>query len=371
MVPKRRVTIKRVAEEAGVSVQTVSRVINDRPDVADKTRKRVLQIIDRLGFRPSNIARSLIHGRSCTLGVVGYGLEYFGPSRTLSGIEHQANELGYTLLLSLLREPEGEGGIQILHDMVAHHVDGMIWAVPEIGTNRDWMREEISQIPVPIVFLDTQSRPNLPVVNVDNRSGGRLATKHLLDQGYQNIGLIAGPSSWWSAHQRELGWRDALGEAGIAVKDNLIVEGNWSASSGERGLAQLLEQQPRPDAVFACNDQMALGVLKATREMGLKVPDDLAVIGFDDIPEAAFFYPPLSTMRQDLDELGRRAVRELGRLIEATMEGEADAQPETVLLKPELIVRASTSAKNPIAETKEEGGALQIKTQKQREANPE
>lgn len=342
MVVKKRVTIKQVAKEAGVSTQTVSRVINNRPYVAPETRQRVLQVIDKLGYRPSNIARSLIQGRSCTLGVVGYGLEYFGPSRTLSGIEQQANGLGYSLLLSLIRQPEKNDVEQVLRDMLSRYVDGIVWAVPEIGNNRDWTQQEIPQLSVPVVFLSMQPHSNLSVVAVNNRSGGRMATKHLLAQGYQNIGLITGPLTWWEARQRQLGWQDALEEAGITIENNLVVEGDWTAESGERGLHQLLEQHPDIDAVFVCNDQMALGAMQAARQMGVRIPEDLAVVGFDDIPESAYFYPPLSTVRQDMVELGRRAVRELGCMIEANQQGEVVVEPKAILLQPQLIIRGSS-----------------------------
>ena len=336
-----KITIRDVAAAAGVSRQTVSRVLNNKPDVAPQTRQRILGIIDQLGYRPSSIARSLTQGRSFTLGVVSYGVQYFGPSHTLVGIEHQANELGYTLLLGLMRQPE-MSGVQLLHDMLSYHVDGIIWAVSEIGNNRDWMQRELCGLTVPVVFLDTQPCANLSVVNVDNRGGGYLATKHLLDQGYGNIGLITGPSPWWSARQRRLGWQDALEEANLAVEDSLVVEGTWSARSGERGLGQLLEQHPHVDALFACNDQMALGALKAARNLGRRVPQDLAIVGFDDVPEAAFFCPPLSTVRQDLDGLGRCAVRELDRLIQAQQQGDSDVELQTFSLQPELIVRESS-----------------------------
>ena len=354
---KRRVTIKQVAKEAGVSTQTVSRVINHRPDVAPETRRRVLQVIDRLGYRPSNIARSLIQGRSYTLGVVGYGLEYFGPSRTLSGIERQANELGYSLLLSLIRQPEKNDVEQILRELLSRYVDGIVWAVPEIGNNRDWTQQEIAQLSVPIVFLSTQPHSNQSVVAVDNRSGGRMATQHLLDQGYQNIGLITGPLDWWEARQRHLGWQDALKE--VAVENNLVAKGDWAAESGERGLRQLLEQRPDIDAVFVCNDQMALGALQAARQMGVRVPEDLALVGFDDIPESAYFYPPLSTVRQDMVELGRRAVRELGRMIEASQQGKAVVAPKAILLQPQLIIRESSVVPKPTDEAVEEGESVQ------------
>ena len=337
-----RTTIRDVAAVAGVSYQTVSRVLNNKPDVAEETRQRVLEVIEQLGYQPSSIARSLTQGRSYTLGVVSYGVEFYGPANTLSGIEHQANELGYTLLLSLMRHPE-TSGVQVLRDMLSYYVDGIVWAVSGIGDSREWTEKEMSHLSIPVVLLDMPPSPHLSIVNVDSRRGGYMATRHLLDQGYQTIGLIAGPLDWWAARQRKLGWQEALEEAGLAIEDSLVVEGTWSAASGERGLGRLLEQHPSVDAVFASNDQMALGVLKAARETGRRVPEDLAVVGFDDIPEAAFFCPPLSTVRQDLDELGRCAVRELGRMIEARQRGEAAVDPISISLQPELIVRESSN----------------------------
>jgi LacI family transcriptional regulator len=267
-------------------------------------------------------------------------LEYFGPSRTLSGIEQQANELGYSLLLSLMRQPEKNDAEQVLRDMLSRYVDGIIWAMPEIGNNRDWIQQGTPQLSVPIVFLSMEPHPNLSVVAVDNRSGGRMATEHLLDQGYQTIGLITGPLDWWEARQRQLGWQDALNET--RTEDHLVVEGDWTAESGERGLRQLLEQRPDMDAVFVCNDQMALGALQAARQMGIRVPADLALVGFDDIPESAYFYPPLSTVRQDMVELGRCAVRELGCIIEASQQGRAVVEPKVILLQPQLVIRESS-----------------------------
>jgi DNA-binding LacI/PurR family transcriptional regulator len=341
-----KTTIRDVAAAAGVSRQTISRVLNDKPDVAEETRQRVLEVIERLGYRPSIIARSLTQGRSCTLGVVSYGVQYFGPSHTLAGIEQEANELGYTLLLSLTRQPEMSGA-PFLRDMLSYHVDGVIWAVSEIGSNRDWVIEELSQLPVPVVFLDTHPYSNLSVVNVDNRAGGYLATTHLVAEGYRQIGLIAGPLNWWSARERKLGWEGALKEADLTADDSLVVEGTWSAASGERALHRLLEQHPAVQAVFACNDQMALGALKAARKLERRIPEDLAVVGFDDVPESRFFHPPLSTVRQDLGELGRCAVRELHRVIEGRRQHRGDSEPRTIVLQPELVIRESSVVQAP------------------------
>lgn len=347
VIASRRLTMREVAEQAGVSTQTVSRVLNHRPDVAPETRQRVQQIIDRLGYQANNVARSLVQGRSFTLGVVAWGLEYFGPSRTLSGVEQEASDLGYVLLLSLIRQPGNGDVVQLLRDVLARQVDGIVWAVPEIGSNRDWIRKESSRLPVPVVFLSMQPQPNLSVVAIDNRIAGRMATRHLLDVGYENVGLITGPLAWWEARQRQSGWQDALDEAGIPIERNLVVEGDWEAASGERGLRRLLEQRPDVEAVFVSNDQMALGALQAARKLGVRVPEDLALVGVDDIPESVYSCPPLSTVRQDMVELGRCAVRELGRTIQATQQGQALVEPKTILLEPELIIRESSLVPKP------------------------
>jgi LacI family transcriptional regulator len=220
-------------------------------------------------------------------------------------------------------------------------VDGIIWAVPEIGENRAWLDNKTLRPSVPIAFLSMEPRPDQFVVAVDNYSGGLTATRHLITQGCQKIGLITGPLDWWEARQRKLGWKEALESVGLPAKHSYIAEGNWSTSSGEHGLAQLLARHPEIDGVFACNDRMALGALKTARQLGRRVPKDLAIVGFDDIQDSAYFYPSLSTVRQDMIELGRRAVRELGKEIEADQHGESLA-PKTVLLRPDLIVRESS-----------------------------
>jgi len=343
---KKKTTIKHVAQEAGVSTQTVSRVINQRPDVAAETRLRVQSVIDRLGYQPSYIARSLIQGRSFTLGVVAYGLDYYGPSRMLSGIERQANDLGFTLLLSLIRQPDPTDHTpeRLLRDMLARQVDGIIWAVPDIGMNRAWIEKGIQSLTVPVVFLSMEARQGLSVVAIDNRSGGRAATEHLLARGYHQVGHVTGPLDWWEARQRQLGWQDALEDAGMAIEGNLVAFGNWSAESGMLGLRHLLEQRPDVEAVFFGNDQMALGGIRAARQLGLRIPEDVAIVGFDDIPESAYFCPPLSTVSQPIFDLGAHAVRELTRRIEASQTGDATVQPRASLIQPQLVIRESSTA---------------------------
>lgn len=344
MIAKKSVTIKEVARAAGVSAQTVSRVLNERADVSAETRQRVRDVIAELGYSPNIIARSLIQGRSHTIGVVGYGLSYYGPSRTITGLERRANELGYSLLLSLLREPEASTGQNILDHLLMRKVDGIIWAIPEIGEHRTALLGAMHNVPVPVVFINMDPRPGLPVVSVDNYAGGRRAVEHLLTQGCRKVAVITGPDTWLESRQREAGWRDAMLAAGLPGQDALEplkVAGDWYPESGETGLERLLAQDATIDAVFAFNDQMALGALKAARRLGLRVPQDLAVVGFDDIPEACYFHPALTTLRQPLIELGSQAVRVLHHML--SLKEEEAYTPEQLTLQPELVVRASST----------------------------
>lgn len=337
-----RTTIADVARIADVSKATVSRVLAGQSKyIREETRQRVQKAIEELGYHPSDMARSLKSKRSCTLGVVGYGLEFFGPSCTISGIEQEASELGYTLLLHLIRQPETNNVEELLERMQSRYVDGIIWAVPEIGENHAWLDDKSRWPSVPIIFLSTEPRADRFVAVVDNYHGGLMATRHLIAQGCQNIGLITGPLDWWEARQRKLGWKDALEGVGLPRKEGYAVEGNWSALSGEHGLTQLLIHYPEIDGVFVCNDRMAVGALKTARQLGRRVPEDLAIIGYDDVQDAEYFYPALSTIRQDMIELGRLAVRKLGQVIEAE-QNDVACQPEAVILQPELIVRTSS-----------------------------
>jgi len=320
---------------------TVSRVLNDRPDVSPATRKRIQKIIEELGYSPNVMASSLRHGRSNTLGIVATGIEYFGPSHTIIGIESQAETLGYSLLLNLLHDPEADQGEDILNSMLARQVDGIVWAVPEIGRNHETLLKRARIMSTPVVFLSMEPHRGVMCAVVDNYTGGMMATQHLLEKGNQQIGIITGPMTWWEAQQRAEGWRSALHEAGRANLEALWVEGDWSAASGETGLHRLLEQCPTLEAVFASNDQMALGALQAARRAARQVPRDLAIVGFDDIPEAAYFYPPLTTIRQDLAQVGQQAILMLDRMLDAHRD-EREIEPEILWIKPELIIRESS-----------------------------
>jgi len=341
MISDKRATIKDVARIAGVSTQTVSRVINDRPDVAPDTRMRIQQIVTELDYQPSALARSLISQRSYTLGVVTAGLKYIGPSRTLNGITSMAEELKYAVLLEELPHFDTEDIKPLLQDLISHHVDGIVWAVPEVGDNRRWVDEILMDVPVPVVFLTMEARTGVTTVSVDNYAGGALATRHLLDNGCQHIGHISGPLDWWEARQRKQAWQETLQKAGIQTAENHCVEGNWSSASGEAAFEQLLHSYPEMDAVFAANDQMALAVLQIAQRRGIHVPRELAVVGFDNFIESAYFWPSLTTINPNQHELGCRAVEETVKQIEA-IKNNIKKEPTNIVLSLELVVRDSS-----------------------------
>jgi LacI family transcriptional regulator len=336
-------TLRDVAEIAGVSTKTVSRVVNNQGEISDATRSRVQAAIEQLGYRPNILARSLIHRRTDTLAVVAWGIDYFGPSHTVVGIEQQAHELGYSLFLNLIIQPDDNDLMQVLDALVDRRVDGIIWAVPEVGENRNWLKSvQLDQLP-PIVFLSMEPQPGLSVVSVDNRCGARQATRHLVDQGRRKIGIITGPMAWWEARERYAGWQEVLQEAGLSPAPSMVVEGEWSAASGEQGMRILLGREPEIDAVFACSDQIALGALGIAHQSGRRVPDDLAIVGFDNIPESACFWPPLTTVYQQLIDVGRIAVQNLHKMIASYQRNEGSFETSVTIIEPELIIRASSS----------------------------
>lgn len=338
---KKRVTIKDVAHAARVSTQTVSRVINNVSYVSDETRKRVEQVVEELGYRPSTLARSLIQQRSYTLGIVTYGLKYIGPSRTLNGIADKADQLGYMLLMKELDDFAADSIDEVLDSLLARQVDGILWAVPQIGSNRNWLTNRLASTPVPVLFLTMEPRSGVPSISTDNYQGAVVATQHLLDCGCKRIAHISGPMDWWEAQERKRGWRDTLEKAGMDASEYRCTEGNWSSASGEQAFIQLLSSFPYLDAVFVANDQMALSVLREAHRQGIQVPEKMAVVGFDGIPESAFFYPSLTTISQNPQLLGEQAIQYIVEMIQARQEN----QPVVItsrFIQPTLIVREST-----------------------------
>lgn len=327
---------------AGVSTQTVSRVINERPDVSPETRKRVQEVIKELSYQPSALARSLISQRSHTLGVATAGLRHIGPSRTLSGITAAAEEAGYSILLQELPDYDTEDIAPIFQAFLSRHVDGIIWAVSEVRENRKWLSNPPADVEVPLVFITMEPRNDLSIVTIDNYLGGRMAMAHLLEQGYRKIGHISGPLEWWEARQRLAGWKDALTEAGLEPNDHHCVEGNWSSASGALAIEKLYDQYPDLDAIFVANDQMALSVLQFCAERKICVPQDVGVVGFDNMAESAFFSPALTTIQQDQNQVAKVAVAEVIKIIESGWQELAPVAPKSIILPPTLVVRQSS-----------------------------
>ena len=337
----KRPTIKQVASVSGVSTQTVSRVINNRPDVADETRQRVMRVIQELGYQPSALARSLIQQRSYTLGVVTAGLKFIGPSRTLNGITNAAEDAGYSLILKELPNFNANNIGPIFNGLLSRHVDGIIWAAPEIGSNREWVDNFSFELDVPIVFLTMEPREGISIISANNYEGAETATRHLLDQGYRHIGHISGPLDWWEAKQRFSAWKQVIGAAGQGDPESHWVEGNWSSSSGQEACQKLFEKFPEMDAIFVANDQMALGALSVVHQRGLSVPAQFGLVGFDNIAESEYFWPALTTMQHDQHQIGTLAVKEIVRIIEAIRD-KKDPEYKTILINPNLLKRMST-----------------------------
>jgi LacI family transcriptional regulator len=331
-----RVTIREIARMTGVSTQTVSRVINDRPDVSPATRAAVAAAIAEVGFQPSAVARSLVQRRSRMLGVLAAGLRYFGVAQTLNGIAEEAEAAGYSIMLKELASFEVPDIVPVVEFFVAHRVEGIIFASPQMEANVRHVQEQLPPSCPPIMFLKADPSPSFTTIGIDNRRAARLATDHLLSLGRRRIGHVAGPLDWKEARDRRDGWLEALGRAN--VQPGPVTSGDWSSASGVHAFEAMLEADPRLDAVFAANDQMALGVLHVAHDRGISVPGDLAVVGFDGLAEAAEFSPSLTTVRQPLGELGAMAVDELIAIIEERPGHEVG---RAVVLPTELVVAES------------------------------
>lgn len=323
----------------GVSTQTVSRVINNRPDVSPETRAAVEAAIASVGFQPSAVARSLVQRRSQTIGVVVAGLKYFGVAQTLNGITEASEAAGYAVLLKELASYEDAEIARVVEFLLAHQVEGIVFVAPEMGSNIATVGASLPASYPPVVFLKSEPSPAFSTIMIDNLGGARLATEHLLALGRRRIAHVSGPVGWREARARQEGWQAALRDAG--VEPGPLVAGNWSSASGEAAFDELLELAPDLDAIFSGNDQMALGILHAAHHRGIAVPDQVAVVGFDGLAEAAQFTPSLTTVSQPLGELGQMAVRELLHLLE-------DQRGHDVVrgltLATELIVRESAPA---------------------------
>ena len=342
----RPASIRDVARLAGVSHQTVSRVLNGHPSVRDATRTRVLVAMDELQFRPSRAARMLSMQRSQTIGVLAAAVgTHYGPASSVSAVGDAAREQGYYATVAHLASMSPEAISDAVEDLLNQDVEGVVIVAPRTAV---LSRLTALAVNIPIVAAQGEQHDagGIPVASIDQRAGVRMVMQHLIGQGHTHIMHVAGPPAWNDAESRLRAYESELRSAGLPVLPP--VYGDWTAESGYEAGCSLLRSASTElgfSAVFSSNDQMALGLIHAFREAGLDVPRDVSVAGFDDIPEAAHFWPPLTTVRQAFGELGRRCV---AMLMEAIRKAEdpSSAADESIPapVEPQLIIRDSVAS---------------------------
>ncbi|WP_288872049.1 LacI family DNA-binding transcriptional regulator [uncultured Microbacterium sp.] len=328
----RPIGVRDVAARAGVSRQTVSRVLNDHPDVAAETGDRVRAAMAELGYRMNNAARALGTRRSRTLGVLASDALQYGPSRSLAALEASAREAGYWVSAAFADAADAVAVVAAVDHLVVQGVEGIVVVAPHAQT-----LEALGglRIEVPVVTLHSAGL-GAAGLSVDQVAGARLAVGALADAGHTRIAHLAGPADWLEAESRADGFAAELAARGLTPGP--VIAGDWSAGSGYAAVDAV--RDAGVTAVFAANDQMALGLLSALHAAGLAVPGDVSVVGFDDTPDAAFYWPALTTVRQDFDELARRAV--------AAAIGGSDAAASTLPpVAPVLVRRASIAPPPP------------------------
>ena len=305
--PKKNVTIHDIAALTGVSYQTVSRVINGMPQVSPATRARIEKVLREVGFRPNRTARQLAGKRSTTVGLVTFATSFYGPSQILVNSEQAAKELGFSLMFSGILEQNRRAIFQAVDELCAHQVCGILIHLPWDIDLRDL--QTICR-GVPLVAIDSHLGFECTSVFIRQESGSRRATRHLIELGHKKIAYLRGPSFWRTAQLRYNGWQKEMKEAGLT--HGPVVEGDWTAESGFAGAQTLIQKHwGKFTGIVVANDQMALGAIRALEEHSVRVPQDVSLIGFDDVPEAGFFRPPLSTVRQDFAALGKLCIQYL------------------------------------------------------------
>jgi len=324
-----------VARLAGVSQKTVSRVFNDEPNVTEDTRNRVLAAAQHLGYRPNGAARALLTGRTYRIGVVSLGAAYFGQSDLLVALEQAARGSRYALSIANTFEADPSGLAAAAGHLLAEGVDALILSEPIDD------RGEPLEVDVPVLMLGTAPAVRAPVVlSVHASEGGEAAaaaTRHLLGLGHATVHHIAGPRRWWAGRERTENWRAVLTAAGTGIPEPL--EGDWTPDSGYR-IGRILARDRDVTAIFAANDEMAIGAIHALHEAGRRVPEDVSVIGFDDIPVAAHVTPPLTTFRSDNVALAAMSFRYLTDYLNNPQTPPAPPPAH----KHDLVTRRSTAA---------------------------
>lgn len=327
------VTLYDVATFAGVSHQTVSRVINKASHVAAPTRARVLEAVSQLGYRPNNAARNLVSQRSHLIGVITFCQDSFGPSHLLISVDTAAMKSGYNTLLASITEPTVKSIKRAADDLRTHGVEGIILNVPtavDLRSLQDVFRR------IPYVATDAEAGNEISMVTTDHEYGARIGTEHLIEFGHRRIACISGPLDWRCGLLRRAGWSRTLQKYGIPEGPSIV--GEWSAKGGFMAAEELIRRSAkRFTAIVAGNDQMALGVIRALSLHDLSVPEKVSVVGYDDMPEAAFFNPSLTTVTHDFETAGRTCLEFLLRRIR-----DPQLPAERLVIKPELVRREST-----------------------------
>jgi LacI family transcriptional regulator len=331
-----RSTIQDIAARAGVSITTVSRVLNDRPDVSEATRTAVLKQVEQAGYETNRNARGLVSGRSSLIGVTVpvVQADYYG--QLVAGVAEALYEHDLRVVLCPTHN-EHDRELSLLARLMHGTTDGAILIHPS-ETNDELLRTRQREYPLVVVDPPMVIDRSIPVVGSAHWSGGRVATEHLLGLGHRRIGVITGPAQWSASKERLAGFRSALQAAGIEPSPGLECESDFTVEGGKHAGERLLNRPHRPSAIFALNDNMAVGVLHAARRLGIAVPEELSLVGVDDAGLAATVVPPLTTIRQPLQEMGRVAVSLLWRILQ-----ERQIEPASVLLSTQLIVRESTA----------------------------
>ena len=327
--PHKRPTLRDVADRAGVSYQTVSRVVNDHPHVAADTRRRVLEVIRELDYRPHRAAQMLTSGRSYILQLVIFEFGYGDP---LPAILHWGRQYGYTMVVTEVENPTSTEAVRTVLKETAEMVDGLLMIMPYPHLDHEELVDLCQGRPFVVACTELGAR--MPSVVFDQWQGARLAVDHLIELGHRQIAEISGPLENFDARTRHRVWETLLVRRGLEPGPS--VEGDFEVCSGYRGAKRLIDREETFTAIVAGNDLMALGAMRALREAGLRVPEDVSIVGFDDIDEAAYFDPPLTTIRQDFDILGRESVEYLVSLIE-----DPEMSIHQRVFHPELVVRQS------------------------------
>ncbi|GAB3395785.1 LacI family DNA-binding transcriptional regulator [Humibacter soli] len=328
----RQPTMADVASLAGVSPQTVSRVMRGHPNVSDVTRLQVEAAIEKTGYRRTGLARALVTGRSMTIGVLTHESDQYAGASMMLGIQRSARANGYFVSAAGTTSVSPAALSEAIEHLRNQGIDGLVVALPV------WDEESLEHATagLPTVVIDALASEVGEIIAMDQLAAGTIAVEHLLGLGHETVWHVAGPASWKDAAGRTTGWERTLREAGRTPPP--VLHGDWTPESGYRN-GQILARMDDVTAVFASSDEMAFGIMRALIEHGRRIPGDVSVVGMDDIALAPFAAPPLTTIRQPFEQMGRVAVDHVVRLIEET-----EAEGDAITITPELVIRQSTAA---------------------------